>query len=99
MNHPRGTAERGFGHFVLQRHDVVSASGDKKVSDLRTSGQTPQSKNDKRHAVQFKKLFWRFGAHAGAEPGSGNNGSNSAHRRVHSLSQLPGKVEKTVLGD
>src|SRR6202034_2271849 len=98
MNYSRGSAERGFGDFVLQGHDVVGTRGDKKIGDIRTSGEAPQSKNHERHAVEFEELLWRFGAHAGAEPGSGNNGSNSGHRRVNSLSQLSTKVEKTVVG-
>ena len=98
VNHSCRAAEGSFSNFVLQRNDIVGARRDEKVCDLRTGGQTPQCKNHKRHAIQFQELLGHFGAHAGAESSSGNNGGYATHRRANSLSQLRTKGEKTVAG-
>ena len=82
MNHASGPSQASLRHFVLQKNDVVAASGDEKIRDRGASCQPPQRENNQRHAVQLEELFQLIGAHACAKPRSRHNCGNSIHRSV-----------------
>jgi hypothetical protein len=74
-----GLAEFFLMAALLHALHFIGASGENNFADGVAGNESAQGVKKDGRAVQFKKLFRRFAAHARAHSGGGQDGSDSGH--------------------